>query len=86
MAVLTEQARDEVWAELMRRVPEGQVFPVDKVTLRALIAACDEVINDNAGSLNSQIQALNTQWNTLSLAMRNYVFTGVTNKRYGTGI
>jgi hypothetical protein len=86
MAVLTEQDREDIWADLMRRVPEGQVFPVDKVTFRALIAACDQVISDNAGTLNQQIQALNAQWNTLSLSMRNYVFTGVSNKRYGTGV
>ena len=56
MAVLTDGARVEVWADIMREVSaERQPIGVTKPELRAAVNAIDAWLNDNAAALNSAI-------------------------------
>ncbi len=56
MAVLTDNQREEVWAEIMR-LWSRQLMPtsLNKSELRAFVDAVDQWIDDNQASFNSAI-------------------------------
>lgn len=85
MAVLSEADRQEVWALLMNQFPPGTLIPIDKLALRRCVDAIDTVLNNNAGTLNSQTQALEATWNQLAVAVRSQITTTVMYQRYQKG-
>lgn len=85
MAVLSDADRQEVWATLMNQFPPGTLISIDKLALRRCVDAIDTVLNNNAGTLNSQTQALEPTWNQLAIAVRSQVMTTVMYQRYQQG-
>lgn len=85
MAVLSEADRHEVWATLMNQFPRGTLVAIDKLALRRCVDAIDTVLNNNAGPLNSQTQALEPTWNQLAVAVRSQITTTVMYQRYQKG-
>ena len=85
MAVLSVGDRQALWRDVMSRRPEGVVFTVTKITLAALVDACDEVLDENAGALNAAVQAKNSAWNTLPVPLRAFIFAHTLLKRFGAG-
>lgn len=86
MALLSAGDRTALWRDMMQRVPAGQTLAVTKVTLKALVDACDEVLDENAGALNSAVQAKNNAWNTLPVPVRAFIFAHTLLKRYAAGV
>lgn len=85
MALLGAGERQALWRDVMTRTPAGVVFTVNKVTLAALVDACDEVLDENAGALNAAVQAKNNAWNTLPVPLRAFIFANTLLKRFGAG-
>lgn len=84
MAVLSESARRDVWADLMRRFSsDGSTIGVSKADLRAAVDAIDNYLNTNATAINNTIPqpargALTTQQKAILLMF-------VTQRRYLDG-
>lgn len=55
MATMTEQDRQECWAEYMRSQLATYAGVMTKAELRAFIDAVDQWISDNAASFNSAL-------------------------------
>jgi hypothetical protein len=56
MAVLSDNARSEVWAELMRRYSDDRsAVSITKADLRAAVNAIDGYLSDNASAINTTI-------------------------------
>lgn len=85
MAVMQNADRAELWAELMNTLPPGQTWNVTKTVGRSLLNAADQVASDNAVALNSAIQAIDSNWNTLPQAVRAWIFAQVILRRYVKG-
>lgn len=86
MAVMTDPQRQEAWADLMRSFPPGTALSLTKNQLRSLVNAADQVLSNEAGSLNSQIQAIDSNWNTLPVPARAFIFNWLVSQRYGKGV
>ena len=86
MAVLSDPQRQEAWAEMMRAFLPGTVISMTKTQFRSIVNAVDQVLSDNATALNSAIQAIDSNWNTLSQSTRADIFAFMVRKRYGAGV
>lgn len=85
MAVMANSDRADLWAELMNLLPTGFTWSISKSAGRSLINAADQVASDNAAALNSAIQAIDSNWNTLPQAVRAWIFAQVILRRYVKG-
>jgi hypothetical protein len=84
MAVLTDNARAGVWADLMRRYSsDGETIGVSKADLRTAVNDVDTWLNSNAAALNSAISQ--PARGALTTAQKALILTYVTQKRYLDG-
>jgi len=79
MAVLSENDRASIWADWMRENLDS--VSDTKQTLRTLIDATDQWINDNSGSYNSALNTAAT--NSLTAKQKAMLFMYVGSKRFG---
>ena len=86
MAVLSDNQRQAAWAELMRTFPAGTVIAISKQDLRTVVNAVDQVLSDNAAALNTAIQAITSQWNTLPVAVKSFIFQHMVDSRWASGV
>jgi len=85
MAVLPDNDRLEVWAELMRKYSaNGETVGITKPDLRAAVNAIDDFMNNNASTLNAALPLpARTELTTEQKAL---ILTYVVNKRYLVGV
>jgi hypothetical protein len=69
----------------MNALPAGSTWNVTKTSGRALLNAADQVASDNAAALNSAVQAIDSNWNTLPQAVRAWIFAQVILRRWAKG-
>lgn len=56
MAVLSDNARQDVWADAMRQISDArEPVSISKADLRAAVNALDTYLNDNASAINTTI-------------------------------
>jgi hypothetical protein len=84
MAVLTDQARAEIWAEFMRELSrDGDPITITKADLRAAFNAIDDFMDANAATIN---QALPQPARTaLTITQKARLLNFVVSRRYIEG-
>jgi hypothetical protein len=84
MAILSDNARIAVWAEIMQELSSaGEPCGIVKADLRAAVDAIDAWANSNAASLNNAIPQ--PARNALTTAQKSRLFRLVVRKRYEDG-
>lgn len=85
MAVLPEQDRLELWAELMRRYSvDGETIGVTKPELRAAVDAIDDFMDANAAAINQALPQ--PARGVLTTAQKAILLTFVVERRYLVGV
>jgi hypothetical protein len=84
MAVLSDNDRTDVWAELMRELStDHETISITKADLRAAVNAIDVFLNDNAAAINTAIPQ--PARGALSASQKARLLVFVVRKRYITG-
>lgn len=81
MAVLSEQDRFDLWAEMMRK--NTSTIAITKTQLRAAVDAIDTWFSDNAATLNSALPT--AARNGLTTSQKAALLSFVIAKRYLAG-
>lgn len=84
MAVLSDNARTETWADAMRQLSDArEPVGITKPDLRAAINALDDFLNTNASAINSAIPQ--PARGTLTTAQKARLLMLVIQRRYVDG-
>lgn len=85
MAVLSDNDRRAVWADVMREFSQREYsIALDKPTLRAVVNAIDDLLNSSAASINTTIN--NAGGSSLTAKQKAWLVSEVIRQRYNVEV